>query len=344
MSVFITRRETSSGRRYVVRYRLGGRAYPIVHAGSFGTEREARIRRDLVGGEIAAGRNPADLLRAMMTAPQRRTFAQWAESYRTSRVDISEETRKNTRSHVLAMIPAFGKRDPATITPADVQEWIASLTLKPSSTRRYVATLRAILDFAGVEPNPARHQNVRLPREETQIVEPPSAADVDTIIANVPARWRLPLRVLEQSGMRVGELHALEWRDVDLTGLRFRVRNGKTATARRWVAVPEWLMMEVAETTPPDDRTAERRVFAGFTPDVAKNVMARACKAAGIAHYHPHDLRHRYASVKVAEGVPVTQVAAQLGHSRKSLTLDTYAHVLVGDEKPLIWARGRGLR
>jgi hypothetical protein len=31
----------------------------------------------------------------------------------------------------------------------------------------------------------------------------------------------------------------------------------------------------------------------------------------------------RYASVKIAQGVPVTQVAAQLGYTRKSLTLDT---------------------
>jgi integrase len=58
-------------------------------------------------------------------------------------------------------------------------------------------------------------------------------------------------------------------------------------------------------------------------------VMARACKAAGIVHRHPHDLRHRYASAQIARGVPVTEVAAALGHSRKSLTLDTYSHVLV---------------
>jgi hypothetical protein len=56
---------------------------------------------------------------------------------------------------------------------------------------------------------------------------------------------------------------------------------GKTATARRWVAVPDWLITDVAETCPPDDRTPERRVFQGFTPDVAKNVMARARKAPG---------------------------------------------------------------
>jgi integrase len=34
-------------------------------------------------------------------------------------------------------------------------------------------------------------------------------------------------------------------------------------------------------------------------------------------------------SVQIGCGVPVTQVAAQLGHSRKSLTLDTYSHVMV---------------
>jgi len=109
--------------------------------------------------------------------------------------------------------------------------------------------------------------------------------------------------------MRVGELHQLEWRDVDVAGSRFRIRQGKTATARR----------------------AERRVFQGFTPSVLGNVMSRACKAAGIAHFSPHDLRHRYASVQMARGVPVTKVAAQLGHSRKSLTLDTYSHVLMGE-------------
>jgi integrase len=129
--------------------------------------------------------------------------------------------------------------------------------------------------------------------------------------------------------MRIGELQALTWGDVDEQGSRFRVKAGKTAAPRRWVAVPEWVMAEIADACPREDRTAERRVFTGFTADVAKNVMARACKAAGIAHRHPHDLRHRYASIQIGRGVPVTQVAAQLGHARKSLTLDTYSHVLL---------------
>ena len=330
-SLMITKRRTKSGPRYVVRYRLGGRAYPIVHAGSFRTLKEAKARRDFVAGELAGGRNPAVALRTLAAPPTAvMTFSRWAESYRASRVDFATETTKNLSSHLKAM-NALQDRDPTTITPADVQEWIATLTLKPSSIRRYVATLRAVLDFAGVDPNPARDSRVRLPREERTVVDPPTAADVDTIIATVPKRWRLALRTLEQDGMRVGELQTLAWGDVDEAASRFRVKSGKTAAARRWVAVPEWVMDEIAATCPREDRTAERRVFPGFTADVAKNVMARACKTAGIVHRHPHDLRHRYASVQIGRGVPVTHVAAQLGHSRKSLTLDTYSHVLMGD-------------
>jgi integrase len=305
--------------------------YPIVHAGSFRTLKEAKARRDFVAGELAGGRNPTEALRALSAAPAAvLTFSAWAKRYSASRVDLATETTKNLASHLKAMT-AFDDRDPATITPADVQEWIAGLTLKPASIRRYLATLRAVLDFAGVDPNPARDGRVKLPREESTVVDPPSAADVDTIIATVPPRWRLALRTLAETGMRVGEAHALSWGDVDEAGSRFRIKAGKTAAARRWVAVPEALMLEVAETCPREDRTPERRVFPGFSPDVAKNVMARACKSAGIVHRHPHDLRHRYASVQIGRGVPVTQVAAQLGHSRKSLTLDTYSHVLTGD-------------
>ncbi len=69
----------------------------------------------------------------------------------------------------------------------------------------------------------------------------------------------------------------------------------------------------------------------GATPPTIKN-MRRACQSAGLALYSPHDLRHRYASVQIARGVPVTNLAAQLGHTRKSFTLDVYSHVLLDDD------------
>jgi integrase len=330
-SVSIMRRDHASGASYRVRYRRGGRAWPLIDGGSFRTQREARIRRDVIAGELAAGRNPADLLRELVETPQWRTFRDWAEAYKASRIDIGAETRKNLESHLKTILPTFGDRDPASLTVVDVQEWIGTLKLKPSSIGRYMVTLRQVLDFAGIEPNPAKDKRVKLPKIEVSVVEPPSAEQVETIIGHVTPQRRLPLRVLEQTGMRVGELHTLEWKDVDVAGSRFRIRQGKTAAARRWVQVPSWLMVEIQATCPPDDRTPDRRVFPGFTPNVAGNVMWRACKAAGIPQFHPHDLRHRYASLKLREGVPLTDLAAQLGHSKKSMTLDVYSHVLIDD-------------
>jgi integrase len=327
-SVSIRRRPSS----FQVRYRLGGRGYPLVHGGSFKAMKEARLRRDLVAGELAAGRNPAETLRALVETPERRTFAQWATAYTASRVDASEGTRSNLAVHIKLLGETFGASDPSAITVADVTAWIAASPLKPSSLRVYFFTLRAILDFGAVQPNPCRDRRVKLPRQELQQVTPPSGAEVEAIIAHVPTRYRLPLRVLEQTGMRIGELARLAWADVDIAGSRFRISHGKTAAARRWVAVPSWLMVEIQESCPPDDRSAERRVFRGFSRDATGAAMRRACTAAGIAHYHPHDLRHRYASLKIAEGVPVTDLAAQLGHSKKSLTLDTYSHVLLAEK------------
>lgn len=60
-SVNIRRRQTAKGEpRFQVRYRLGGRGYKLIHAGSFTTLKEARQRRDLVAGELAAGREWRD--------------------------------------------------------------------------------------------------------------------------------------------------------------------------------------------------------------------------------------------------------------------------------------------
>jgi len=332
-SASITPRKTKGGgRRYAVRFRLGGRAYPVEHGGSFPTMREARVRRDLIAGELAAGRNPRELLRTLTEQPATRTFQQAFEDFIASRVDVAPATLENYKTHRDRLVPVLGAREPLRLSWQEIQEAIAKLSdLSPASTRIYVGTLRQVLDFAGCDPNPAKDKRVKLPRHETTIPDPPSETAVAAIVANAPPKWRLALRVLEQTGMRAGELAKLEWGDVDQANSRFRIRAGKTAAARRWVAVPEWLMDEIETTVPPDDRTPERRVFQGATRQVLGMAMRRGCEAAGLALYSPHDLRHRYASVKIREGVPVTDLAAQLGHARKSMTLDTYSHVLLED-------------
>jgi len=85
----------------------------------------------------------------------------------------------------------------------------------------------------------------------------------------------------------------------------------------------------IEETCPLEDRTAERRVFPGATPNDYTKCMARACLAAGIPSFSPHDLRHRRLSLWHGQGVPAAELAARAGHSKSSMTLDVYSHVLL---------------
>jgi len=330
-SCFIVSRTTTSGRKHVVRYRLGGRAYPIEHGGSFPTLTEAKTRRGLIAGELASGRNPAELLRQLTETPTVRTFHDVFDAFVASRVDVAEATLENYRTHRTRLVKLLGSQEPHAIGWQDVQGAVTSLAgdLAASSLRGYLGTLRLVLDYADVDPNPARDRRVKLPRIDSEIPTPPTGSDVAAIVANAPRKWQLAIRLLEQTGMRVGELGGLEWGDVDRSNLRLRISSGKTRAARRFVAVPVWLMEEIEATCPPDDRTESRRVFPGANKNTVGNAIRNACRTAGTAAYSPHDLRHRYISLKIKEGVPVTEIAAQVGHARTSLTLDTYAHVLV---------------
>jgi integrase len=141
---------------------------------------------------------------------------------------------------------------------------------------------------------------------------------------------------MEQTAMRVGEAAAIVWGDVDLAENRIRLRAGETKTRRaRWVQLPAWLAEEIAATCPFEDRTATRPVFPSFTADAAKNVIARACKSAGIPHFHPHDLRHRRITIWHHAGIPARVLAERAGHARASMTLDVYSHVMPLEEVEL---------
>ena len=265
------------------------------------------------------------------------TLRQLAPRYEASRIDYADETAKNLKSHLKRILERFGDREPQTITWGECQELAAAWgeTLKPASVSRYFRTFRLLLDFAGVEPNPARDKRVKLPTIVEEEPNPPTAKQFLAILDAIPSRWPLPLVMIEQTAMTVGETASLAWGDVDVAESKFRLKRrnvkGAHSARARWVQVPRWSMDVVEDTCAFEDRIAERVVFAGFTADAAKNAMARACKAAGIPHFHPHDLRHRRISLWHHQGIPARQLAERAGHSRPSMSLDVYSHVLMDE-------------
>jgi integrase len=266
-SASITVRKTKAGKRYVVRYRLGGRAYPLVHAGSFGTLKEARARQVLVLGELAAGRNPADLLKALQIGQRANgSVKTWGERFLASRLDVDANTTKNYRTALKKVSESFGERDPATITASEVAEWVAALagSYKPGTVQLYLIAFRLLLDYVGLDENPARDPRVKLPKRVREEPQPPSADQLTAILEALGERYRLLFVTIEQGALRLGEAVGLRWGDVDFAGLRLRLPRSVTKTGKaRFVYLPEWLLQAIDATCPLEDRTPERKVFQG---------------------------------------------------------------------------------
>src|SRR5580765_1114598 len=237
-SVWIRTRSTKDGgKRYRVEFRLGGREARIRYGGSSATKREATIRAGWIAGELAARRVP-DLGAPgePLAAP---TLREAAKRWQDSRVDVADNTRLQHRSAVRMVLPVLGDRLVDTITSADVADLVATLTAKGKAretVRKSLLALAMILDHEGVRPNPARDKvKVRLPRQERPEIVPPTAEHVLAVHGLLPSRYRLPLLVLDATGMRLGELEQLTWGDLDQPRQRWRVSQAVSKTGRvRW--------------------------------------------------------------------------------------------------------------
>lgn len=327
------------GTSYQVLYRRGGREAKIESAGTFPRDRAAKLRRDLVAGWLAHGLDPkAELARLLAPTPVRRSFHEDGLAMIATRHDVADNTVRGKRkaiNKVREIRPDLSQKAPADWTVRDVQELVAAMVdrkLAAGTVGKYLTEIKMVLDFADAVPNPARDKRVKLPANQQPEVSPPTAQHVLAMLSLVPARMRLALAVLEQTGMRVGELLSLPWGDVDVDGSRFRLSRERTKTRRpRWVQLPAWLMQLVDESCPPDDRAETRLVFP-LADSSLRQAMARACRAAGVPVYSPHDLRHRRASLWHGQGLSVAEVKARGGWARGEVLLDTYAHVMPLEE------------
>ena len=94
-----------------------------------------------------------------------------------------------------------------------------------------------------------------------------------------------------------------------------------------------------------EDRYPDARLFAGSGADALRTSIGKACRAAGVPLFSPHDLRHRRISLlhrRISllhlRGVPWARIGEFVGQRSLSVMADTYSHVLP-DETELDHAR-----
>jgi integrase len=334
-SWIVTRPTRDGGKRYLVRYRLGGRESAQRYAGSFRTRAEALERRRWLYGELAAMRVPD--LSAISREPGRApTLAEAIAAYRASRIDVAENTQVNIGTALSMIAGALDARRPLdAFTSRQIADAVAQLHAsgyKRETIRKGVTQLACVFDFAGVEPNPVRDKlRVRLPRGELREPEPPNSEHVEAVYWLLPPRHRLALLWLDWSGARVSTIDTTTVGDYDEPRRRVRLRASASKTRRAlWVEFPDVLADAIERTLPPrEDRDPERRLFASSGADAIRTSIAKACRAAGIPLWSPHDLRHRRISLLHRQGRTWAEIGALVGQRSLKVTSDTYTHVLV---------------
>ena len=164
--------------------------------------------------------------------------------------------------------------------------------------------------------------------------------------------------LMMETGMRIGEIFGLRWKDIDFSAKVLAVRNsvvmvnsgaifqesGKTSNAIRRIQFSEELRNALAEHAAWQHMVIHQLPNIWHKSDFVVNhkngsfcdpgyfserVFKRLLKAARITtDVRFHDLRHTHATLLLADGVNPKVVSERLGHSNIRITLDTYAHVL----------------
>ncbi len=232
----------------------------------------------------------------------------------------------------------MGDRPIDSITVADVSQLVTTLSAKGNkreTIRKSVKYLAAVLDANGIEgaSNPARNRNIRLPYEEFEEINPPTAAHVEAVYRLLSPAYRLPLLWLDWSGARVASIDLLRVGDYDEPLRRVRLRASTTKTRQAlWVELPDVLAERIEATLPPrEDRDLDAPLFRDVSSDRLRTAIGRACKASGVPVFSPHDLRHRRISLFHRQGRSWAEIARFVGQRKLSLTADVYTHVLVSD-------------
>lgn len=246
------------------------------------------------------------------------------------------------------VIPELGDVRLEDVTPEQVEAWLAAMSGKPSTRRKALVLLHGIFQRArkvyGLPTNPA-----------ADIEKPPLQRSGDIDVFSPEEVWALVRAASSEqdssifltaafTGLRLGELIALHWRDVDFVGSVLRVRasyaggaltapkSGKVrsvplapdvAKALARLAKREWFIGE-------DDL-----VFPGEVGDFLDGSALRrrykdALKRAGLRNLRFHDLRHTFGTRMIAKA-DIRRVQEWMGHADIQTTM-RYLHYAPREE------------
>ncbi len=299
--------------------RAGAQAYELVL-------RQRLARAEPIGGKEA------------QPAP---TFADFASRWFREYVEVN--TKPSTRHGYdqalkCHLIPFFGRSRLSEIGTEDIERFKTEKRragLSPKTINTRLSVLRRCLDTAhewGYLSTLPRFKWLKVPPPSFDHLAPSESARL--LAASASSRWHLVVRCALRTGMRLGELLALRWEDVDLERRRIVVCRALSAgvvcspknNRTRFVPLTSDLAEALAAAQPEGEYVFTGILGAPRCIYTAEEALKRICKRAGLRGIGWHVLRHTFASQLASEGVPLRLVQQLLGHSTIVMT-ERYAHL-----------------
>ncbi len=267
------------------------------------------------------------------------------ERYRAS---VVREYERSLRLHVLPML-AGAKL--AKIQRRDVQRLVDDMLragADPSTIRNALKPLQVIyrraIEDGDLAVNPCEGLRVPATRGRRERIATPAEAArlIETLRPEGRALWGCAF----YAGLRLGELRALFWSDVDVASGLIRVERSmssrgetgepKSRAGRRSVpiiaALHDLLVEHKLLMRRDEGLVFGSSATAPFTPSAVRRRALTAWRRAGLAPIGLHECRHTFASLLIAAGVNAKAITAYLGHASIQTTFDLYGHLMPGNE------------
>ena len=316
------------------------------------TDWQGKRRKSTKRG-FATKREAEEWLRNFLITQKADFDMKFADFWKMYCADMETRLREHTmrtKKYIveLKILPYFGNKRVNDITAADIRQWQNEL-IKMGYSPTYLKTinnqLSAIFNYAvryyDLKSNPCVKAG-SMGKSKAEEMDFWTGEEFRKFIDSVMNKRLsyMAFMTLYWTGMRLGELLALNPKDVDLEkrtisitksyqrlGKKDVITPPKTPKSKRVITIPEFLAADIKDYMDSLYDLQENDRLFPITKYYLEHEMQRGIKESGVKRIRVHDLRHSHASMLIELGFSPLEIANRLGHEKVETTLNTYAHL-----------------